>query len=62
MQQGDRKVILFADDLANSEIELPLLDSDALMVRGDELSIVRIDDSTRRVNGVLIAYEITVRG
>ena len=33
-----------------------------LVVRGKELNIEAADDNTRRVQGVLIAYELQVRG
>jgi len=62
IQQGDRKAIVYADDLIGSAVSLPVLGSDKLVVRGRELQIVAVDDSTRRVQDVLIAYELVVRG
>lgn len=60
--QGDRKVILLAEDLIDAQVALPITSADRIVVRGKELSIVAPDDSTRRVKGVLIAYELQVRG
>lgn len=63
IQQGDRKVILMAQDVADlSPSILPLTANDKILVRGRELAIVRIDDSTRRIKGTLVAYEVQVRG
>lgn len=60
--QGDRKVILLAQDLIDAQFSLPILSSDKIVVRGRELAIVAPDDSTRRMGAVLIAYELTARG
>lgn len=62
IQQGDRKVIVLADDLAGTALTLPLLVSDKVVVRGKELAIIAPDDSTRRIAGTLIAYELQARG
>lgn len=60
--EGDRKVILYADDLIG-KMPLPLTADDKIVVRGKEMAIVAPpDDSTRSINGVLIAYEIQIRG
>ena len=58
IQQGDRKVIILADDL-DTLVPTP---NDKVMLRNKMLSIVAVDDSTRRIQGVLIAYEIQARG
>jgi hypothetical protein len=60
--QGDRNVILYADDLYASQFAMPVTPNDKIIIRGRELSIVAVDDSSRRVNGVLIALEIQARG
>ena len=60
--QGDRRVILLAEDLANSGFSLPLLKTDTIVVRGKEMAMMDLDDSTRRIQGELIAYELRVRG
>ena len=59
---GDRKVILLAEDLVEAQITLPVTTNDKILVRGKELAIIAADDSTRRVSGELIAYELQVRG
>lgn len=60
--QGDTKIILFADDLLDVQFAQPVTVNDKVVVRGKELAIIASDDSTRRVDGVLIAYEIQARG
>lgn len=62
LQEGDRKLIMLAEDVEESGFETPILSSDKVVVRGRELQVIAPDDSTRRVGGVLIAYELTVRG
>lgn len=61
--QGDRSLIVLAEDVADSGIALPLVaTADKVVVRGKELAIKAIDDSTRRIAGELIAYEIRAGG
>lgn len=67
--QGDRQIIALAADVTEpttdsppQQITLPLLNSDKVVVRGKELQIISVDDSTRRVHGELIALEIQARG
>ena len=43
-------------------ITLPLLTTDKAVVRGKEMAVLSIDDNTRRIQGVLVAYDIQVRG
>jgi len=62
IQQGDRKIILLAEDLIDAQFALPVTPNDRVVMRGKELDIIAADDSTRRVAGVLIAYELQVRG
>lgn len=62
IQQGDRQAIVYADDLLGKGFALPLTSADKLVVRGKELAILAVDDNSRRVNDVLIAYELQVRG
>jgi hypothetical protein len=65
----DRKVILLnnpdaevpAGKVALSAL-LPLRSGDVLAFRGREAAILNADDDTRRLAGVLIALEITIRG
>lgn len=61
--QGDRNLIVSADDVANSGITLPIVaTADKMLVRGRELAIKAVDDSTRRTAGELMAYEIVAGG
>lgn len=41
---------------------LPLTNDDKLIIRGVEVSVQGVDDSTRRIQGALVALEIQVRG
>jgi hypothetical protein len=43
-------------------LTLPITSTDKIVLRGKELQIIAVDDSTRRVKGVLIALEIQARG
>lgn len=60
--QGDRKIIVYADDLIAKGFTLPVTTNDKVVVRGKELAIIAPDDSTRRVDDVLIAIVLQVRG
>lgn len=60
--QGDRKVIVLADDLDGESPPFAIAKTDKVVVRDKELAIMMVDDSTRRVGGTLIAYELTARG
>lgn len=60
--EGDRKLIVLAEDLVEAGLELPLTENDKAVVQGRELQIFAPDASTRRVSGVLIAYELQARG
>lgn len=60
--QGDRKMIVYADDLIAKGFTLPVTNSDKVVVRGRELAIIAPNDSTRRIDDVLIAIELQVRG
>ena len=57
--QGDRKVIAMAEDLSSL---LPITTNDKLVVRGKELAIKSVDDSTRRIGTTLIALTLQVGG
>lgn len=61
IQQGDRRVIVLAQDLIDGNL-WPVTPNDKVVVRNKELQIIGIDDSTRRVDTVPIAIEIQVRG
>jgi hypothetical protein len=60
--QGDRKVILLAEDLLAAQLSLPITATDKVVIRGHECAVIAPNDSTRRVQGKLIAYELTARG
>jgi hypothetical protein len=60
--QGDRKVILLAEDVHKAQIGLPLSTGDKLVVRGRELAIGVVDDSTHRDGTELVAFELKVTG
>lgn len=62
IQQGDRKAIVLVEDLIKAGFALPITSADKLVVGGRELQIVAPDGETRKVDGVLIAYELQVRG
>ena len=60
--QGDRKLIVLAEDVQGTGITLALTQNCKCIVRGKELQVKAIDDNTRRVAGDLIAYELVVGG
>lgn len=62
--QGDRKVIVLAEDLDGESPPFKITKSDKVVASrfADELAIMGVDDNTRRVQGTLIAYELQVRG
>ena len=62
IQQGDKRLIILADDLIDAQFELPLRRGDKAVIRGKEHNIEAPDDSSRRLGGTLIAYELQVRG
>lgn len=61
IRQGDRKVIMPAEPFANGAVPVPAGDV-LLIVGGKPMKIIAVNDSTRRIGGVLIAYEIVARG
>lgn len=62
LQQGDRKLIVLAKDLEARQWPVPPRKGDKAIVRGKTLNVEAVDDSTRRVGGVIVAYEIAARG
>lgn len=69
VQQGDRRVILLNDPAAvvpSGKVALstmlPLTSDDSLVIRGAEVAVQGVDDSTRRIGSVLVALELQVRG
>ena len=61
VQQGDRKVKALAEDLVAAGTPPPNR-NEKLVVRGKELNIESVDDSTCRDGPGLIAYILQVRG
>jgi hypothetical protein len=57
--EGDRKVIAMAEDLVSL---LPITTNDKIVIRGKELAIKAVDDSTRRIGTTLIALTLQVGG
>lgn len=68
IQQGDRELIVLAEDLVAAGWPVPPKKGDRIILRpdadgvGETLTVQAVDSSRRRVGGVLIAYEITARG
>lgn len=62
LQQGKRKVVVLAEDVPDSFWPLRERGVDRIILRGAPCIIDFVDDSTRRVGGVLIAYEFHVIG
>lgn len=62
VQQGDRKIIMLVEDLITAGFAVPVTPNDKIVLRGSMISIVTVDDSTRRIQGELVAYEIQARG
>lgn len=62
IQQGDRNIIALAEDVFNAQFPVPVKLDDKVIVRGRTLDIMAVDDSTRRIGGELIAYQIQARG
>ena len=61
VQQGDRKAVLLAADVQASGFPLPFVaDQDRVDWNGSLLVVKAVDDATRRVGGVVIAYELQV--
>lgn len=60
--QGDRKIILFAQDLIDQDFQFPVTTNDKVVVGGKELAIIAPDHDTRKVGSELIALEIQARG
>jgi hypothetical protein len=59
--QGDRKVIILAEDVAKAQIAT-ISTNDKLVVRGKEAAIGAADDSTHRDGTELVAWELKVTG
>lgn len=63
IQQGDRKVIVLAEDLVAAQFPAPVRKGDAIVVGGSKvLNIEAADDASRRVGARVIAYQLVARG
>jgi hypothetical protein len=62
IQQEDNKVIILAENLATAGMTGEIKINDKLIARGRTYNIEASDYNTRRVQGVLIATELRIRG
>ena len=62
IQEHSREVIVLADDLRNAGLAFPVTNSDAVVIGGKVHQITEVDDWTCRVNGVVVALKLKVRG
>lgn len=62
--QGDRRLIVLHEDLADAGFPFPIQTGPnwKAVVRGKELQIKSVDDNTRRLGDVVLAYNIQVGG
>ena len=61
--EDDRWCVLSADEVAASGFPLPLAKNDRLVFDGERRLVIQdIDDTTRRIGGVLIGYQLRVTG
>lgn len=61
VRQGDIKIIALSEDLDTGGFPMPVVPNDRVVVRGKEYIIISNSDS-RRVAGVLVAYDLIGRG
>lgn len=63
IQQGMRKAIVLAEDVVTSGFPTPFLPKqDRLVWNGKTLVVHAVDEATRRIQGVQIAYELELAG
>ena len=63
VQQGKRKVVVLADDVAASGFPAPFLPRQDRIVWGGKTNVITaVDDASRRVQGVLVAYDLEIAG
>lgn len=62
IQQFEVLAIVYADDLTDGGLTLPITNRDKLVVGSRVHGIVSADDNTRKVEGTLIAFEIRASG
>ena len=64
-QVGERRAVVLAEDLEDAAFDPPLGTGGAYKLQrssGDYLNVDSVDADTRRVAGVLVAYELRVTG
>lgn len=62
VQQGERLVVLMAEDVGSFPVPIEMGGRDRIVIRGTVTTPVAVDDSTRRIGSVLIAYGVRVIG
>jgi len=62
IEQGDRKVFILKDEYDALAIPENPKPGDRILFRGEYLSIVKVDDSSRSNTGDVIAYIFQARG
>ena len=60
-QQGVRNIIVLADDLGGFPLPF-VINQDRIVWNGRTLVVKVVDDATRQVQGVIVAYVLTVEG
>lgn len=61
VSQGERHLIVLAADIEGTAIVKPAK-NDRVIWNGKTLNIMDVNDATRRIAGVDIAYDLTVKG
>jgi hypothetical protein len=59
---GHREVLILAEDVDRVGFPAPIRRNDRIVVGGTALTVTDVDVHTRRVAGVLIAYDIVATG
>ena len=62
LQQGDKQLIILAQDLIDAQFPTPLRNQDKVMINGRQHNIEVPDGASRRYGGVTVAYEVTAKG
>jgi len=62
VSQGDRFVLILAEELEEQSFPLPITVNDKLVLEGREQAIFKPDRFTRRIQGIVVAYVLVVRG
>ncbi len=62
IQQGDREVLVLAEDLIAAHWPVPPRQNDQVLWGGKTMQVVSPDDATIRVGSTVVAYRLRVRG